>query len=102
MVLSKSAVGTRHWNEKIRPRILRRDDFTCFYCGQYATTVDHVIPRRLQGTDHDDNLVAACRKCNFSKGGRFFERSGTPPTPPAFSNPQNTSISHDPTQSNPS
>ena len=53
--MSKSAIGTRRWNDKIKPRILKRDDWTCFYCGQYADTVDHVIPRRLNGDDNDDN-----------------------------------------------
>jgi len=102
MVLSKSALrstgSTRQWT-KIRQRILRRDQFICFYCGQEATTVDHVIPRRLNGNDSDDNLVASCRRCNLAKGGRFFVSKRTPPTPRSFSNPQNTSISHDQTGS---
>ena len=102
MVLSKSALrstgSTRQWT-KIRQRILRRDQFICFYCGQEATTVDHVIPRRLNGNDADDNLVASCRRCNLSKGGRFFVSKRTPPTPRSFSNPQNTSIAHDQTGS---
>jgi 5-methylcytosine-specific restriction endonuclease McrA len=97
--MAKSAIGTRRWNDKIKPRILKRDDYTCFYCGQDADTVDHVIPRRLNGDDSDDNLVAACRKCNYSKGGRFFVSTRRPPTPLSFSNPQNTSIAHDQTGS---
>jgi 5-methylcytosine-specific restriction endonuclease McrA len=93
--MRKSAIGTRQWNDKIKPRILRRDNYCCFYCGQDADTVDHVIPRRLNGGDDEDNLVAACRKCNYSKGGRFFGAGRQPPTPLSFSNPQNTSIAHD-------
>ena len=95
----RSTGSTRQWT-KIKQRILRRDAFICQYCGQEANTVDHVIPRRLNGNDSDDNLVASCRKCNLSKGGRFFARQRTPPTPLSFSNPQNTSISHDQTGSN--
>ena len=105
MVLSKSALrstGSTHRWRQIRSRILRRDQFICQYCNQEATTVDHVIPRRLGGLDTDDNLVASCRRCNLSKGGRFFVSAPTPPTPRSFSNPQNTSIGHEPTQSNPS
>ena len=98
-LMAKSAVGSRLWNSKIRPRILRRDQNTCYYCGQYGDTVDHIIPRRLGGNDSDDNLVCACRNCNFSKGGRFFVSRRTPPTLPVFSNPRNTSISHEPDQS---
>ena len=102
MVLSKSALrstgSTRQWRS-IRERILRRDGYICQYCGQEADTVDHVIPRRLGGLDSDDNLLSACYKCNLAKGGRFFVHKRTPPTPRSFSNPQNTSIAHDQTES---
>jgi 5-methylcytosine-specific restriction endonuclease McrA len=93
--MAKTGVGTRTWR-KIRERILRRDGYICQYCGQEADTVDHVIPRRLGGLDSDDNLVAACSRCNYSKGGRFFVKHRTPPTPIDLSNRQNTSIGHDP------
>jgi 5-methylcytosine-specific restriction endonuclease McrA len=102
MVLSKSALrdsgSTRQWRS-IRERILRRDGYICQYCGQEADTVDHIIPRRLGGNDVDSNLFSSCRRCNLSKGGRFFVKHRTPPTPRSFSNPQNTSISHDQTGS---
>ena len=91
--MAKAGVGTRTWR-KTRERILRRDLFICFYCGQEANTVDHVIPRRLGGLDSDDNLVAACSRCNYSKGGRFFAKYRTPPTPIVSSNPEKGSISH--------
>jgi 5-methylcytosine-specific restriction endonuclease McrA len=53
--------------------ILRRDEYTCQYCGQHSLnlTVDHVIPRRLGGEYSWDNLVAACPACNHRKGGRM-------------------------------
>jgi 5-methylcytosine-specific restriction endonuclease McrA len=94
----RSTGSTRHWRS-IRSRVLRRDQFICQYCNQEATTVDHVIPRRLGGLDSDDNLVASCSRCNLSKGGRFFVSDRTPPTPRSFSNPQNTSIAHAQTES---
>ena len=79
--MSKSALrstgSTRQWT-KIKQRILRRDQFICQYCGQEADTVDHVVPRRLGGLDNDENLVAACRRCNLAKGGRFFVGRRTP------------------------
>lgn len=100
--MSKSALrstgSTRQWT-KIKQRILRKDQFICQYCGQEADTVDHVVPRRLGGLDNDENLVAACRRCNLAKGGRFFVKQRTPPTPLSLSNPQNTSIAHDQTGS---
>jgi 5-methylcytosine-specific restriction endonuclease McrA len=50
--------------------------------------VDHVVPRRLGGNDSDENLVASCRRCNLSKGGRFFVSQRTPPTPAMFFSPK--------------
>jgi len=56
--------------------ILRRDDYTCQYCGQQIPylTIDHVVPRRLGGQHSWDNLVAACPSCNHRKGGRTLEQ----------------------------
>jgi 5-methylcytosine-specific restriction endonuclease McrA len=52
--------------------ILRRDNYTCQYCGQRNNrlTLDHVLPRSLGGAHWWDNLVAACPSCNHRKGGR--------------------------------
>ena len=57
--------------------ILRRDEFTCQYCGKTVPylTIDHVIPRRLGGRHVWDNLVAACPACNHHKGGRTAEQA---------------------------
>ena len=95
----KSAVdnGTSSQWSKIRQRILKRDGYCCQQCGQDngKLHVDHIIPRRLGGTDNDQNLQVLCQKCNLSKGGRFFETDGTPPTLHGVYVPQNESISHD-------
>lgn len=40
----------------------------CRYCGKEADTADHIIPTHQGGTDSASNLVAACRRCNCSKG----------------------------------
>lgn len=40
------------------------------YCNASADTVDHLIPRFAEGPDSADNLVAACKACNSSKGAR--------------------------------
>jgi 5-methylcytosine-specific restriction endonuclease McrA len=57
--------------------IMRRDDYTCQYCGQHVPvlTIDHVIPRHLGGGHTWDNLVAACPHCNHRKGGRTVEQA---------------------------
>jgi 5-methylcytosine-specific restriction endonuclease McrA len=57
--------------------ILRRDEYTCQYCGKGYSylTIDHVIPRRLGGSHSWDNLVAACPGCNHHKGGRTADQA---------------------------
>lgn len=71
--------------------VLRRDNFTCQYCGQRTSvlTIDHIIPRRLGGTHSWENLVAACPSCNHRKGGRTLEQSQmqllSPPAEPPSS-----------------
>ena len=90
--------GTRLWS-KIRLRILIRDGYCCQYCGsEDATTVDHVLPISKGGTDDSDNLVAACTRCNYSKGnrmGQFFGQPRTPLTLPFLLSQANESTSHD-------
>lgn len=61
----------KNWS-KIRARILQRDARRCFYCGDRATSVDHVIPASRGGSDRDDNLVACCWPCNQRKGARIL------------------------------
>ena len=67
-----------------RRRVLERDGYRCGWCGtdlrtlDSRPTVDHVVSiaqARADGwTDaeihHPDNLVAACRDCNYSRGRR--------------------------------
>ena len=90
--------GTRAWS-KIRERILIRDGYCCQYCGsEDATTVDHVLPISKGGTDDPDNLVAACTRCNYSKGNRMGQFFGQPRTPLTLHfpiSPSNESTSHD-------
>lgn len=54
-----------------RFNILKRDNFTCRYCGKRASQtelhVDHIRPRTQGGTDHPSNLVTACADCNSGK-----------------------------------
>ena len=66
-----------------RLRVLRRDAYTCYYCGDAATHADHVIPKAMGGGDELDNLVAACASCNQRKGskpqGLFLATNSAPP-----------------------
>lgn len=57
--------------------VLRRDNYTCQYCGKKFTTltIDHVIPRHMGGKHTWNNLVTACQVCNHQKGGRTIEQA---------------------------
>jgi 5-methylcytosine-specific restriction endonuclease McrA len=70
-----NSIKTAEWR-RVRLAVLQRDLWTCNYCGQEAQEVDHVIPRASGGTNEEDNLVAACRRCNRSKGKGLKPRSG--------------------------
>lgn len=58
-------------SKRLRFEILRRDNYTCRYCGargnETPLTIDHVTPVALGGTDAPDNLVTACEPCNAGK-----------------------------------
>ena len=64
--------STRAWR-KIRARVLKRDHHRCFYCGEPADQVDHLLPVQRGGKDTEANLVAACAGCNHDKGNRTAE-----------------------------
>lgn len=86
--------STSKWR-KIRQRILQRDGYTCQHCGGEANSVDHIVPRALNGSDEEWNLQSLCTPCNSSKGGRFFSTPKTLPTLPGLVSPQNESKSHE-------
>ena len=50
--------------------VLKRDSWTCAFCGDHANTVDHVLPRSRGGTDSWLNTVASFATCNHTKGAR--------------------------------
>jgi 5-methylcytosine-specific restriction endonuclease McrA len=56
--------------------VLKRDRWTCGYCGGKADTVDHVLPESRRGGFTWENLISACRKCNGDKADRTPEEAG--------------------------
>jgi 5-methylcytosine-specific restriction endonuclease McrA len=63
-----------------RKNILKRDNFTCQYCGSTdkTMTTDHVIPKKQGGNNSWSNLVCACQDCNNKKGDKTPEEAGMP------------------------
>ena len=67
-----------------RLQVLNAGGWVCYYCGQEANQVDHVIPIASGGDPMSlDNLVPSCKRCNLSKGkksqGVFLATKDTPP-----------------------
>src|SRR6185312_4578342 len=62
-----------------RRGVLRRDGHRCGYCGEAATTVDHIMPRSRGGSNTWENLIACCLACNRAKGDRTLAQLGWKP-----------------------
>ena len=45
----------------------------CWYCGATAKGLDHIKPRSQGGSNHPDNLIPCCARCNKSKGTKTTE-----------------------------
>ena len=58
-------------SKRLRFEILRRDNYTCRYCGASAPDVvlhvDHVLAEALGGKNEASNLITACEDCNLGK-----------------------------------
>jgi 5-methylcytosine-specific restriction endonuclease McrA len=103
---SERKKNSTQW-KKLRLMILNRDSWSCQYCGEVERsemTIDHIIPIARGGTDEPENLIAACKRCNYSKQDKvvgdpnravFFERHSTATSSRGFFSPQNESISYD-------
>ncbi|HHN46956.1 MAG TPA: HNH endonuclease [Planctomycetes bacterium] len=71
------------WTQEQLKRIYDRTQGRCHVCGKKLAfrnyglfgrrrcwSVEHSHPRLYDGTDHGNNLYAACIRCNSSKGSR--------------------------------
>ena len=92
---------------KARLACLQMAGYVCYYCGQDATTADHIIPIKAGGDPIDQsNLVASCVSCNSAKGSRsqgsFLGSVRTPPVFSSFLSPMQSKVHRDsPFQSRP-
>jgi len=55
--------------------VFRRDEYACRYCGndKIPLTVDHLVLWEDGGPSIEENLVAACRKCNKKRGNTQYK-----------------------------
>jgi hypothetical protein len=59
--------------KRFRQAIYDSWDCKCGYCGDEATSLDHIIPRFKSGSSNRHNLVPACCRCNTSKASSEME-----------------------------
>ncbi len=95
MVRGKQDPRVSNDYKKARLVVLARDGYTCAYCGQDATTVDHIQSIKAGGDPVSlENMVACCKRCNSAKGSRsqsvFLARNSTPPAFPSNISPRTT------------
>jgi hypothetical protein len=69
---SRKEARTRTLGYALRFQVLRRDGFTCQYCGgkppDVKLHVDHLHPWSLGGLNVLENLRTSCEACNLGKG----------------------------------
>ena len=58
---------------RYRQSIYEAWDHCCGYCGDKATSLDHIVPRFKSGSSNRNNLVPACRRCNQNKASNDME-----------------------------
>ena len=59
--------------KRYRESIYKAWNDKCAYCGEEATSLDHIIPRFKSGSSNRNNLIPACRRCNTSKASSKME-----------------------------
>jgi hypothetical protein len=67
--------GSRQISQNVSWQVYRRDGYACRYCGadQVPLTVDHLVLWEDGGPSIPANLVAACKKCNKTRGNTKYE-----------------------------
>lgn len=81
VVVNRYTIRRLFSNKDFKRYILTRDDNTCYFCGSYGDTIDHLLPRAKGGHTTPLNCVCACNLCNQSKAAmdaEEFMRSGIP------------------------
>lgn len=73
-----------------RTAIFRRDKWHCTYCGVKVhkrdphcpnrATIDHIVPRSMDGMSVDENMTTACKRCNQQKASKSVEEFTPTPT----------------------
>jgi len=73
IVVNRRTIRRLYSNKDFRAYILARDNYTCYFCGAYGDTIDHLLPRSKGGHTTPDNCVCACTLCNQTKADKSVE-----------------------------
>ncbi|MFF2019156.1 HNH endonuclease [Paenibacillus sp. NPDC058177] len=73
VVVNRRTIRRLYSNKAFRSLILNRDRYTCYFCGLYGDTIDHLLPRAKGGHTTPDNCVCACNLCNQTKADKDVE-----------------------------
>jgi hypothetical protein len=89
-VNTSCAAERKGWNgsswirKEKRLAIYLRDGFECNYCGTDLhdakpedINLDHITPRCEGGSNHESNLITACKKCNSGRGAKPVKQYAT-------------------------
>lgn len=83
VIALKEYVQPRLYPAFTRFNVFLRDHFSCQYCGKnhpaQDLTFDHVVPRSRGGRTSWENVVTACRGCNFTKANRLAKECAMHP-----------------------
>ncbi|WP_433944539.1 HNH endonuclease [Paenibacillus sp. SN-8-1] len=73
VVVNPRTIRRLYTSKGFRRYILTRDNYTCYFCGEYGDTIDHLLPRAKGGHTTPDNCVCACSLCNQMKADKDAE-----------------------------
>ncbi|MFD2611235.1 HNH endonuclease [Paenibacillus gansuensis] len=73
VVVNSHTVRRLFTNRSFKQYLLKRDRYTCYFCGNYGDTIDHLLPRAKGGHTTPVNCVCACNECNQSKGSKDLD-----------------------------
>ena len=72
--------------DKIKSEIYKRNNYTCYICGDKVNkytghnninfaTIDHFLPKARGGYSNEDNLKCCCRFCNALKANTLYNKN---------------------------